>query len=202
MSPNEIFKRFVPEAAVDYCARIIEYYGFEFKIKRTRQSKLGDYRYERSTGKHTISINNDLNPYSFLITYLHEVAHLVTQQEHGGKVAPHGKEWKNNFKRVLQPVLNDKVFPSNVLITIQNHLNSVKASSCADPILYRVLSQYDRDDDFAFLKDLEVNQTFQFKKEVYKKLETRRTRSVCLQLSTGRKYLIPDAAKVVPDSKS
>ena len=73
-----IFKRFVPLEAANYCLALYQQYGFEFKIKKSRRTKFGDYQFEPAQQKLIITINNDLNHYAFLITYLHEVAHLIT----------------------------------------------------------------------------------------------------------------------------
>ena len=73
-------------------------------------------------GKKPLYIYNDLNQYAFLITYLHEVAHLITYQKHKNKVAPHGKEWKNDFKIVLLPILNPQVFPDLLLKTLARQI--------------------------------------------------------------------------------
>lgn len=191
-----VFDRFVPPASAAYCYKLLEYFGFEFKIKKGRLTKLGDYRYDPKTKKHTITINNDLNPFSFLVTYLHEVAHLVTFDEHGRKAAPHGNEWKDNFKRVARPVLNEQVFPSNILLALNNYFKNPKAASCSDPVLYNVLSGFDEPTELIPLSKVQIGEEFDFNKKSYKKLEKKRTRSVCMALSTGRKYLIAEVAQV------
>lgn len=157
---------------------------------------MGDYRYDRKTGKHTITINNDLNPYSFLITYLHEVAHLVTFNEHGHRVQPHGVEWKDNFIKTLQPTLNETTFPKEVLNILKKHLNSPKASSCSDPVLYQILKKYDLNSDDIFLHEVPKGATFLFNEKAYIKQETRRTRVLCTEKATGKKYLISKVAAV------
>ena len=191
-----VFERFVPEPAAAYCLKLYEYFGFEFKIKKSRQTKLGDYRYSPQTKKHTITINNDLNPYAFLVTYLHEVAHLVTFDEHGRKAAPHGTEWKNNFKRVAQPVLNQQVFPETVFIALQNYFKNPKAASCSDPVLYNILRQFDGPTDLIPLSQIKVGDIFDFQGKEFQKLEKKRTRSVCLEVKTNRRYLISEIARV------
>ncbi|RED97527.1 SprT-like domain-containing protein [Marinoscillum furvescens] len=195
---QEVFRRFVPEPAAAYCYELWTHFGFEFKIKKSRQTKLGDYRFAYKTKKHTITINNDLNPYAFLVTYLHEVAHLITFEEYGRKVAPHGKEWKANFVRVAKPVLNEKTFPKPVLVALTNYFKNPKAASCSDPVLYNVLRQFDGPSETIPLSQLQLGATFEFNNQTYQKLEKKRTRSVCLQIASGRKYLISEIASVTP----
>jgi len=193
---RDVFERFVPTEAAEYCFKLWDYFGFEFKIKKSRQTKLGDYRFSPQTKKHTITINNDLNQFSFLVTYLHEVAHLITYDKHGRKAAPHGEEWKQNFKKVAEPVLNGKVFPPEILLALTNYFKNPKAASCSDPVLYNVLRKFDGPSDMIPLSQVEIGQSFEFNDNTYKKLEKKRTRSVCMALSTGRKYLISEIAQV------
>jgi SprT protein len=195
-STKAVFERFVPEAAVSYCEKLWDYFGFEFKIKKSRQTKLGDYRYDPRSKKSTITINNDLNQYSFLVTYLHEVAHLYTFEKHGRKAAPHGKEWKMSFKKIAEQVLNERVFPSEILLALQNYFKDPKAASCSDPVLYNILRKYDGSSDFIPLSKVAVGSSFEFNGKSYRKLEKKRTRSVCLALESGRKYLISEIAQV------
>lgn len=193
---SNVFTRFVPEKAVAYCTKLYEYFGFEFKIKKSRQTKLGDYRFDRHSGKHTITVNNDLNPFSFLVTYIHEVAHLVTFKEHGRKVSPHGNEWKENFIKVMKPILNEDIFPSNVFLALQNYFRNPKASSCSDPVLYNVLRQFDEPTGTIPLSQIPIGEMFTFNDKTYLKLEKKRTRSVCQEVNSKRKYLISEIAPV------
>ncbi len=193
---RDVFERFVPQSAVSYCFKLWDYFGFEFKIKKSRQTKLGDYRYDPRTKKNTITINNDLNQYAFLVTYLHEVAHLYTFDKHGRKAAPHGMEWKMSFKQIAEPVLTEQVFPPEILLALQNYFKNPKAASCSDPVLFNILRKYDAPSDLIPLSKIHVGDHFDFNKTEYRKLEKKRTRSVCLALATGRKYLISEIAQV------
>ena len=193
---RNVFERFVPKNAVEYCLKLYNYFGFEFKIKKSRQTKLGDYRYDHQTKKHTITINNDLNQYAFLLTYLHEVAHLITFQKFKNKVPPHGHEWKSAFKKVVEPVLNNDVFHPAVMMALTNYFKNPKASSCSDPTLYNVLRKFDEPDGHVSLKSIPTGSTFIFNDRLFKKIEKKRTRSVCIELDSGRKYLIAEIASV------
>lgn len=194
---KEVFERFVPASAVDYCCKLWDHYGFEFQIKRSRRTKLGDYRYDPKSKKHTITINNDLNSFSFLVTYLHEVAHLITFEKHGRKVDPHGTEWKNNFVKVAQPMMNEGVFPKPILLALTNYFKNPKASSCSDPILFNVLRKFDLENPSIPLSQIRNGEEFTFNGKLYRKIEVRRTRSVCMALSSGRRYLISEIAPVL-----
>lgn len=187
----------MPENAVNYCNKLYEKLGFEFKIKKARQSKLGDYRYNPKTDRHTITVNNDLNQFAFLVTYLHEVAHLLAFKQNGRRIQPHGKEWKQCFKEVAEPMLHTEVFHQSVLVALKKYFKNPKASSCSDPILYQILKQFDAENGKLLLKEIQVGTSFIFNKKKYVKLEKKRTRSVCQEVVTHKKYLISELAEVL-----
>lgn len=198
MTSEEVFKKFIPESAVPYCNKLYQKLGFEFKIKKARQTKFGDYRYDPFGKKHVITINNDLNIYAFLVTYLHEVAHLIAFKEYGRRIKPHGQEWKDCFKQVTKPLLNNDTFPEPVLGALKRYFKNPKASSCSDPTLYAILKQFDMPTEgIIFLKKVSVGETFQFNNKEFVKLEKKRTRSVCKEISTNKKYLISELAEVL-----
>ncbi len=196
MNSRVVFERFVPKGAVDYCDELYQNLGFEFKIKKGRLTKLGDYRFIRKTKEHIITINNDLNPFAFLITYLHEVAHLITYNEFKGRVSPHGKEWKQHFTVLAQPMLNQEVFPPPILIALNSYFKNPKASSCSDPHLFKTLRLFDEPSNRITLEETPPGKEFRFNKRIFIKEEKKRTRWICSETASKRKYLIPSIAEV------
>lgn len=196
MNSRVVFERFVPKGAVDYCDELYQNLGFEFKVKKGRLTKLGDYRFIRKTKEHIITINNDLNPFAFLITYLHEVAHLITYNEFKGRVSPHGKEWKQHFTVLAQPMLNQGVFPPPILIALNSYFKNPKASSCSDPHLFKTLRLFDKPSNRITLEEIPPGKEFRFNKRVFIKEEKKRTRWICSETASKRKYLIPSIAEV------
>lgn len=194
---RKVFEKFVPEASVDYCLDLWWHYKFEFKITKGRQTKLGDYRFHSQRKIHIISVNNDLNKYNFLITYIHEVAHLLVYEQHKHSVDPHGKEWKMQFKKLMLPILTSDVFPSDVLRPLALYLKNPKASSCSDQALMIALHKYEaKAEDVLLLSSLNEGDIFQFQNRKFEKVETRRTRILCKEVMTGKRYLISGIAKV------
>lgn len=191
-------QKFVPEQSVLYCHSLWYKYEFVLKIKNKRASKLGDYRYDPRKKQHVITVNNDLNPYSFLITYVHEVAHLVTFSEFRKKVKPHGVEWKNNFRQLMLPVLTNDVFPDAVLRTLAHYLKNPKASSCNDHQLMKALQAFNQKTTGINLSEISTGQLFQFRRRIFRKEDLRRTRYVCCEVNTKAKYLISGMAEVEP----
>ncbi len=110
---RSILKKYIPEPAVDTIAEWIYKYNFKLKVKKSRASKEGDYTPPHSGKNHVITINHDLNKYAFLVTLIHEVAHLVAWEKYKGRVNPHGKEWKLEYSRLLHYFLlkGNDLFP-------------------------------------------------------------------------------------------
>lgn len=193
----KILERHVPENAVHYCLDLWSAIPFHFKVTRKRSSKLGDYRFDRIDGSHTITVNYDLNAYSFLITYIHEFAHLLTTERNGKNAQAHGKEWKANFRELMEPVMTDLIFPSKVLLPLSRYMKNPKASTHADPDLLEVLRQYDdQDHELIPLSHLQEGDIFEFNQNTYRKLRLRRTRVLCQHTANSRKYLISKMALV------
>ncbi|MEM9858645.1 MAG: SprT-like domain-containing protein [Bacteroidota bacterium] len=195
MKDEQVFEHFFPPAAVKFCYSLWKKHDFTFKIKSKRSSKLGDYRYHPVTNSHTISINNNLNPYSFLITYLHEVAHLITFKKYDRRAQPHGIEWKEAFKDLMRPVVMNKVFPEPLNSYVIQHMQNPRASSCNDYNLNVALRKLDANPG-NILHELAFGQQFKLGKKIFRKESLRRTRYMCQEVKTGRKYLISKSAQV------
>jgi len=195
---RELIRKYVPEKSVNYCVDIWVSYPFSFKVTRQRTSKIGDYRYNQKTGNHEITVNGNLNIYAFLITFFHEVAHLLQYRKYQNNRPPHGIAWKNIFQELMGPVLNEDIFPPDILEPLKKHMKNPKASSQSDPVLSKLLRQYDRHipgENF-YLEELSEGATFSLDGRVYTKIKKRRTRSLCRESKTGRKFLISEIAQV------
>lgn len=188
----------IPEAAVDQVVWLWEQYPFELRVTKGRLSKLGDYRYDPANKCHLISVNGTLNKYSFLITLVHEIAHQHVRIHHS-RVMPHGREWKLMFKDLMLPFLRPEIFPEDVLRRLSKHMINPKASSSADHVLTELLSAYDSTANVGpMLKDLTTGADFRFRGRNYRLLKHRRTRSICEDRRTMKRYLIPMICRVRP----
>ena len=196
-SVYDALKGQVPLHGVEYCYGLWERNPFKLRITKSRKSKLGDYRFDRALQTHQISVNGDLNPYAFLITYVHEVAHLLVKVNNRRPLPPHGVVWKNTFKEVFEPLLNEYVFPEKVLHPLLKYMKNPKASSYADQNLMMALRNYDLNKiNQLVLGDLEIGAVFKINNRVFKKEATKRTRVLCQEVKSSRKYLIPKIAEV------
>ncbi|WP_457288942.1 SprT-like domain-containing protein [Pedobacter sp. UYP24] len=199
MEKESILAQYMPVNAAPVIARWIDYFQCEFKISKSRATKLGDYRHPFKGLGHKISVNNNLNHYSFLVTTVHEFAHLLTWNDHKNKVKPHGEEWKRNFRRMMVPFLEKEVFPEDIQLAITRYLDNPSAASCTDLNLSRALKKYDQaDTDNAHkLEELPLNATFTIKDgRRFKKGERLRKRYRCTCLDNGNIYLFNPLAEV------
>lgn len=191
------FEKYIPHQFVGYVVDLLFQYPVHFKVSKPRRTKLGDYRPQHQNKPHRITVNADLNPYAFLITTLHEFAHLHTYLEFGNKVNAHGVEWKQAFKKLLAPLLSNEALPEDIRQALQRSMGKLKASSCTDAQLYRVLKRYDKRAETSFLlEDLSNNSLFELGGKSYKRGILRRTRYLCEEVRSGRPYLISRLAEV------
>ena len=194
-----VFEKYLPLVFVDYVVQLYLSANVRFKIVGDRKSKLGDFRAGRSGEKHQITVNGTLNQYAFLITTLHEFAHLDTYNQYGFSVLPHGEEWKNAFRKLLIPVIDEKTLPKDIQNALVQSLISTKASSCSDHQLSRVLKAYDeRKENMALLEELPNNTTFALNGKHFVKGPLRRKRFLCEEIHSKRKYLVNALAEVKP----
>ena len=191
--------KFLPEAAAPIIARWIKDTGCQLRISKPRATKLGDYRAPFRGGPHKISINYDLNPYAFLMTTIHEFAHLKTWQQYKDRVKPHGEEWKNNFKDLVGPFLHLNIFPNDVLKAIARYMENPAASSCTDINLFHVLKSYDKPSTGRTIDSiLEGDQFYIRGGRLFQKGKKLRKRFICIELSTNKEYLFSPIAEVYP----
>jgi len=195
----EGFKKFLPLGFEEIVVDLFLASPINFKIVPPRKTKLGDFRMGSTLQKPQITINGDLNPYSFLITTLHEFAHLHTFQQYGNRVNPHGEEWKSNFRKLLIPIIDSKKLPKDIEHALVDSLVSIKASSCTDMKLSRILKKYDEmKDGIELLERLPKNTIFALNGREFIKGELRRKRYLCEETISKRQFLVNALAEVYP----
>lgn len=189
--------KYLPERAVEPCFELIKTHGVHLKIVNHRVTRHGDYR-KMPDGGHQITVNASLNAYRFLITLIHEIAHLVAFEKYGRYIKPHGVEWKRTFQHLMLPFIRPEIFPSQLLPIIANHFKNPKASSSTDARLSIALKAFDfeeRKNQYVF--ELPTGSTFRlYNGKLYKKGKKRIKRYECVELSTGKVYLFQPNAEV------
>ena len=189
--------KYMPKEAAPIISARINDTGCQFRISKSRSTKFGDYQSPHQLSPHKISINHDLNPYAFLVTTVHEFAHLKTYQHYKNKVKPHGSEWKANFKMLMHPFLKLNIFPESVLSAVVSYMDNPAASSCTDLNLYRALREFDKQSASVTVETLEAEKIFSLKNgRIFQKKEKVRKRYRCVELKTNKMYLFHPIAEV------
>ena len=204
---TNVFTSHCPPASVAYCQQLWQHYQFKFLVAKPRRTRLGDFRV-LPHNQTQITVNANLNPYAFLITYVHEVAHAAVNRQYitqrqvtlrGVRLRrplPHGREWQTAFQRLMQPLLNEAVFPMIILQPLRQYLTKPAATTSASPALMLALRQMDASpvtsvgENQVLLRDVPEGEVFQLAKKTYKRGTLRRTRVVCKELSSGKSYAI------------
>ena len=194
---KEKLREHIPEAFIAYVHDLLCSTDVRFRIVAPRKTKLGDFRRPiNDQGIPQITINNNLNPYAFLITTLHEIAHLNTYLKYNLGVKAHGKEWKFEFQQLLHPLLSAHEFPETLKTCLKNTIKNTKAASYSDIALSRALRKFDLQKKGLHLEQIEPGAHFILNKKSFKKGKLRRTRYLCSELLTGKAYLIHALAEV------
>lgn len=195
-SLETILKQYLPSGAVAYCVSLWRANPFHLKITRSRFSKAGDFYCSASELAPRITLNNDLNHFLFLVTYVHEVAHLHMYHRYK-RTRPHGKEWKKCFQDLMHPLLQETIFPEPLLSVLRVHMHNPKASSFADATLTKTFRMFDpKVSDVITVDDLPEGSYFVIRGKHFKKGKLKRTRFLCDEVKSKRKYLVPAEAIV------
>ena len=194
---SDVLSKYLPEHAVESLFELIKMNSVHLKIVNERQTRHGDYR-KAISGKHEITVNSNLNKYRFLITLVHEIAHLVAYEKFGRYIKPHGNEWKMTFQRLMVPFIRPDIFPQSVLPLVANHFRNPTASSDTDAKLAFALKQFDeRKPDVHFVHEVPSGSLFRIKNDrIFQKKGLKVKRYECLEIKTGKLYLFNANAEV------
>lgn len=197
-SPLTALSSFLPERSFAGVEKYLLQYKVHLTITRERQTILGNYRNRLQDKNHRITVNGNLNSYSFLITLLHELAHLLAYEKFGHRIAAHGKQWKAEFGSILKEFIPQKIFPQDLERLLLQSLHNPAASSCSDPHLTRALKNYDiKKEGHYFVEDLPPGSLFTIKSgAVFKKGERVRKRFRCEEVATKKIYLFSPVYEV------
>jgi SprT protein len=195
-SPVQIFHQYLPPASIPYCYDLWKRYPFELKLRNPRQTKIGDFCARRNS-KPVITLNKDLYPYMFLVTYIHEFAHHAVHIVYGNLPESHGKEWKLAFKTFMGPVMDMNIFPDDLQHCLGSHLKNPKATSFSDPHLTALFRKYDPASQHKILlSHVKEGDMFLLSGKRFRKGALQRTRVLCVEIKTRRQYLVARDAEV------
>lgn len=201
-APLNQLQGYLPADTYESVRQYLHQYQVHLTVARERKTILGDYRHRTHANTHRISVNGNLNPYSFLITLLHELAHLLTFERFGNKVQSHGKEWKYIFGQLLDQFIKHQVFPGDIRHALLQSLENPAASSCTDDTLLRVLKGYDqKKGNLVFVENMPEGQLFKTSDgKIFKRGEKMRKRFKCVEVATKKMYLFSPVYEVTPCS--
>ena len=197
-SPLNALNSFLPEGCFNQVIAYLEKYHVHLTVTRHRKSILGNYRNKIYDKSHRISVNGTLNKYSFLITLLHELAHLLAFEKYGHRIQPHGKEWQAEYGHILNEFIPAKIFPPDIERILLDTLKSPAASSCADIHLTRALRKHDHQKEgFVFVEELAEGSLFIIKGgRIFKRGPRIRTRYKCTEVANGKFWLFSGVYEV------
>lgn len=197
-APLNHLSSFLPDRTFDAVEEYLQFYKIHLTVTRHRKSILGDYRHRTHFQNHRISVNGSLNKYAFLITLLHEIAHLLTFEKHGNRVMAHGAEWKTIYGSLLRQFVENKIFPVDIEKELLASLKNPAASSCAEDDLIRVLRKYDTTTNgYRLVEEVPLSGLFKLDDgRVFIRGERQRKRYKCEELGTGKIYLFSPVYEV------
>jgi SprT protein len=189
---------YLPDGTYEPVLAYLRQHKVHLTVARERKSILGDYRHRTTHSHHRISVNGNLNKFSFLITLLHELAHLVTFEQFSNRVAAHGKEWKQVYGNLLHQFLQHNIFPPDIEKELQQSLKNPAATSCAEDGLLRVLRKYDeKKNGSRMIEELPAQSLFRISDgRVFQKGTKLRKRFKCTEVATGKVYLFSPVYEV------
>ena len=194
----------LPESTHGYVADLLAAHPVDVRLSRPRRTKLGDHRAPTARRRrHRISVNDDLNPYSFLTTLLHEIAHAATWESHRSRirrVRPHGPEWKAEFEQILMPLVAGRMLPDDINAALRRAMQNPAAATCSDRDLMLALARYDAvDSGLVFVESLTAGTIFRTDSGRMFCLGPKlRSRFRCIEQRTGREYRMHPLCRVSP----
>jgi SprT protein len=199
--PWQALQAYLPDGSLDYVLPLILDNKVHLTITKPRRTKLGDYRlpmvpYEN----HKITINGNLNKYEFLITLLHELAHMLSFVKYGRRIAPHGIEWQMMYKQLVLPTLHKPYFPENIKKALIESMQAPAATCAGELELMRVLRQYNAQQNATpTVEQIQLGTYFLDKKgELFKVEKKLRSRYLCTHMQSHKQYAFPALYPVKP----
>ena len=196
---DQILYQYLPEHSVGPVLELIKQHRIHLKIVNERHTRHGDYR-RKTNGQHQITVNASLNKYRFLMTLIHEMAHLLAFETYGRAIKPHGLEWKRTFTKMMLPFLRPEIFPNELLPYLARHFKNPTASSDTDPHLANAMKKFDIGREaVTLIHELPNGSLFRIRGgRVFQKIGLKVKRYACVEVNSGRTFLFNANAEVEP----
>lgn len=189
--PLEALRQFLPEGSFDPVVHLIHQYKVHLTVTKARKSVLGDYRHPFLGANHKISVNGNLNQYEFLITLLHELAHLLCYESYKKRVEAHGQEWKAIYGNLLAQFIQMDIFPADIKKCLLKTIKNPAATANGETQLLLVLRKYNPilKEGVQLVAHIVEGALFEaMKGKVFRRGKKRRIRIECIELATGHVY--------------
>jgi hypothetical protein len=189
----------LPNNSVKAVTKLIESLNFHLTISKSRKSILGNYKPPQKLNYHRISVNSDLHEIEFLIVLLHEIAHLINWNKHKQKVKPHGNEWKQEFRTLINSHILCGEFDTEIKDAIYYcyfQQSLISSSQCKN--LHRILHK-NENEHIDQLEDLPNGTNFMLKRNNKKFLKIKKLRKLylCKEHESGKLYRVYSDAQIV-----
>lgn len=196
---QQALEGYLPKGSAELVMAWFGKHRVSLRITRSRRSKLGDFRNRGPMLAPVISVNHDLNPYSFLVTLLHEMAHAENHLNFRKRMQPHGKEWKSTYQRIALPFLSLDGLDAGFRRVFGQYLENPSASSLANQPLAMMLRSFDKQGEVVLIREIPENTCFALPDgRVFRKGELLRKRYRCECLNNKRVYLFNPMAPINP----
>lgn len=188
-----LLAQFLPENTSSYLSSWFGTHQIHIHITRDRNSKLGDYR-KLPDHSHKITLNSTLAPELFFFVLTHELAHLLAFHQHGFRIAPHGREWKIMFRKMILESLD--VYHPNLQPLLIRFSNSPKANFMASEDLVRYFYGGKNNEHQTFVENLAQGEVFVYRKKTYEYQKKLKKNYLCKELNSGKTYLFKALVQV------
>jgi SprT protein len=185
---------YLPERAHKFIKSLLSENPTEVIPVRMRLRKRGDYHCRPIGGTHKITINKCGNPYQFLITLIHELAHARARKDNGSRIRPHGQEWRVTFSAFLHRSLGSDCFPEDLLSGVQDFAFSPTATSSND--LEEALRSYDTLDKPPLVSELPDGTLFSQGRGYIMHKGGLRGETFRCEAFDGTTYMVPASSRV------
>jgi len=192
----------LPPSTIVQVSDLLDMHPVSVRVSRPRRTKVGDHRPPGTAHRHhRITVNGNLNPYAFLTTLLHEIAHMTTWERLRLRIRrypPHGREWKQEFERILEPFATGGLLPADIAEALAGSMRNPAAATCSDRDLLLALARYDREDPGRLrLEQLADGSLFRVDSgQIFRLGRRLRSRYECFDVSSGREYRVHSLCRV------
>ena len=195
----EILAKYLPASSHEYIQQLLTGENLLIRITRQRKTRFGSFTARRNSNYKAINISGQQNQWAFLITFIHEFAHLRVWKTYGHKVKGHGREWKDTYYQLATPLLLSNTFPEDINEALKKYFTGKKISDSTETNLMRILKKYDSaGQEVIYIENIPVGHYFTYGNHQFQKIEKLRTRYKCKDVKTGRMFVFTALVEVNP----